>query len=72
MYYYYTRAQHIAENECQQSYEHAAGQNICVSRTPWEVTICTRNPNSFVQSSTWNYHRKPSWWLKPEPHCNTW
>lgn len=50
MYYCYTRTKLIPENECQQPYEHAAGQNICVSRTQWEVTICARNPNSFVQS----------------------
>ena len=33
MYYCYTRTKLIPENECQQPYEHAAGQNICVSRT---------------------------------------
>lgn len=73
MYYHYTRTKPIPEkNEWQQPYEHVTGPNICVSGMQWEVAICARNPNFFVQSWKWIYHRKPSWWLKPEPHHNIW
>lgn len=62
---YSTRTKLIPNNQCQQPYGCAAEQNICAARTQWEVTICSRNPKSFVLSWTWNYIRKVSGWFKP-------
>lgn len=47
---YSTRTKLIPNNQCQQPYECAAGKNTCAARTQWEVTICSRNPNAFIQS----------------------